>query len=293
MKKTIIFLLTMVLVTSICYAQTIVLTPNNFTIQMYAGETITKDIIAIWDGNKAINAILNVSIEARSTDTIGFEVSYPSNVFLKPNLRTKIPIKISTKPNLVPDTFFITIKAEANPPRAASFSATGGNVKLFRINNIEIAQITRIPLIWYGNVYYYLYKGNISRISGNVLLTFEGNVKINKTISYPPGTMNLTFNQPVIASVSLDRIVDCDEISRERVYCRATGYAIITPKGSCYADYDGAKIFTNCKIGYNINRIDNLTFEIKENKISLEGRNEDYIFKISDMILTWFNVFIL
>lgn len=294
-KELLIFLLcaTLLSSSSVSYAQSITITPSNFTIQMVAGETITKEIIAIWDGNKAINAEIKIDVEAKNTDTTGFEIIYPSNVLLKPKVKTNIPVKISTKPNLVPDTFYVTIRVEANPSRAVIFSATGGNVELFKISNLEIKQVTRMPLIWYGNIYYYLHKRNVSRVSGYVLLTFEGNIKINKTLSYLYGNMNLTFTQPVVASISLDRIFNCSDISKEKVYCKASGYAIITPKESCYSDYEGRRIFTNCKIRYNIKRFDDITLVIKDNKLSLEGFNDVDIFKISNMTLTWFNISIL
>ena len=274
------------------YAQNITLVPNEFDIKMTAGETIVKNITAIWDGNKAISAEIILDVKAKNTDTEGFSVIYPNSVLLKPNKPTIIPITISAKPNLVPDTFYITLKASANPPRSAIFSAMGGNVELFKINNYEVKEVTRQPLIWYGNIYYYLSRRKNYTISGSMILTFDGNVEINRTLTYWYGVRELKFKQPVVASFSFDRIIDCEDISKERVYCIAEGYAILTPKGSCYADYEGGRIFTNCRIGYNIKRVDRITLEIKGGRINLEGRSEEDVFKISNMNLLYFNIYL-
>ncbi|MBU5678364.1 MAG: hypothetical protein KQA36_00525 [Candidatus Aenigmarchaeota archaeon] len=119
MKRVLItFLLNAILLSfiSISYAQSVILNPSEFTIQMVAGESVTKEITAIWNGNNTVKAELNVSVEAKNTNTEGFQIIYPPSIMLEPNVPKKFTIIIYAQPNLVPDTFYITLRVEVKIP---------------------------------------------------------------------------------------------------------------------------------------------------------------------------------
>lgn len=185
----------------------------------------------------------------------------------------------------------------AEQPITVHFEARGGDVGWFRVDDIEISEVTRKPIIWSGSIIYMTqdYRNYTkSGYRGFLTLTFEGNIEMEKPLRYWWINITRTFKQPVVAYVSTTDIKDCYSLSEDRVYCDATGSAGIYSAGPCYSQLSiFGRIYTTCEMIYKSVKLDTLRFDInpKTNTMSLEGgKIWDDVFRITGMNLTLFHI---
>jgi len=84
-------------------ASDISVTPNNFDIHLYGGESWNTTITATWNGATSIVAYSNY------TKIEGLAVNTSEKVIIEPNIPLTIPVEFIALPNLAPDNYTIEI----------------------------------------------------------------------------------------------------------------------------------------------------------------------------------------
>lgn len=128
------------------YASGITIEPGAFTLSMYGGETICKNLTITATGFE-VSVVANISaeIKANQTDLEGFEINFSESRFILDNNQPKvIQIEIYAVPNLMPDSFEIEIIVKTYIPTEIQtvYKSRGGGRTIYPTRIVYIENLT-------------------------------------------------------------------------------------------------------------------------------------------------------
>jgi len=106
-----IFVVSLFLVIVSVHAAEVSVSPSEFEVSLYAGDSYQKNITVLWKDQTDVvgHIVTEITQESGEFDGVGFNITYSENpLVLHPNTPKKVAMTITTLPNLVPGTYVIS-----------------------------------------------------------------------------------------------------------------------------------------------------------------------------------------
>jgi len=182
-KEMALGLLSLFLFFQLAYAQSIAVTPNEFSIELVGGENVSKNFTIEWDGEVPVVGYLSYEISEENGSYEGKElwVEFSENpIILEPNNPKEVVATIYSLPSIQPDVYRITIKATVylqqieKVVREVEFFEREKPV--IKIRNVTIEKVKEVPV-------YFENTTRIQEMNFTILTLNKTIVELNNRIS--------------------------------------------------------------------------------------------------------------